>query len=142
PKTDMRFNPSKLVAGSWAKGPNEVVIDQATGKKKGLGPGDEIGVQTYGPVHQFRITGVAKYSGNVSLGGVTFAIFDQATAQRLFRKIGQLDAIQVQSKAGVSSNRLASEIRPLLPSTATVRNAAAQVKEGKKGLGFSSGIKS
>src|SRR5438045_4445493 len=141
PKTDMRFNPSKLVAGSWAAGPDQVVIDQATAKTKHLGVGDQIGVQVYGPVRPFRIAGIAKYSGNVSLGGVTFAIFDQATAQRLFRKIGQLDAIQVQSKAGVSSDRLASEIRPLLPSTATVRNAAAQVKEDKKDLGFISVIK-
>jgi len=141
PKTDMRFNPSKLVAGSWAAGPDQVVIDQSTAKKKHLGVGDQIGVQVYGPVRPFQIAGIAKYSGNVSLGGVTFAIFDQATAQRLFRKIGQLDAIQVQSKAGVSSDRLASEIRPLLPSTATVRNAAAQVKEDKKDLGFISVIK-
>jgi putative ABC transport system permease protein len=141
PKTDMRFNPSKLVAGSWASGPDEVVIDQATAKKKGLGAGDHIGVQTYGPAHQFRITGVAKYSGNVSLGGVTFAIFDQPTAQRLFRKAGQLDAIQVQSKSGVSSAQLAAEIRPLLPSTATVRNPKQQVKEDKKDLGFINVIK-
>src|SRR5437763_1522175 len=141
PKTDMRFNPSKLVAGSWAAGPDQVVIDQSTAKKKHLGVGDQIGVQVYGPVRPFRIAGIAKYSGNVSLGGVTFAIFDQPTAQRLFRKVGQLDAIQVQSKAGVSSTRLASEIKPLLPETATFRNAAAQVKEDKKDLGFVTVIK-
>jgi putative ABC transport system permease protein len=141
PKTDMRFNPSKLITGSWATGPDQVVIDQATAKKKHLGVGDQIGVQVYGPVRHFRIAGIAKYSGNVSLGGVTFAIFDQPTAQRLFRKVGQLDAIQVQSKAGVSSTRLASEIKPLLPETATVRNAAAQVKEDKKDLGFITVIK-
>ena len=141
PKTDMRFNPSKLVAGSWARGPDEVVVDQTTASKKHLGPGDRIGVQVYGPVRQFRIAGVAKYSGNVSLGGVTFAIFDQPTAQKLFRKVGQLDAIQVQSKAGVSTSELASEIRPLLPASATVRNAAQQVKEDKKDLGFISVIK-
>jgi putative ABC transport system permease protein len=141
PKTDMRFNPSKLVVGSWAAGPDQVVIDQATARKKHLGVGDQIGVQVYGPVRPFRIAGIAKYSGNVSLGGVTFAIFDQPTAQTLFRKVGQLDAIQVQSKVGVSSARLASEIKPLLPSTATVRDAAAQVKEEKKDLGFITVIK-
>jgi putative ABC transport system permease protein len=141
PKTDMRFNPSKLVAGSWASGSDQVVIDQSTAKKKHLGVGDSIGVQVYGPVHRFRISGVAKYSGNVSLGGVTFAIFDQPTAQRLFRKQGQLDAIQVQSKSGVSTSKLASEIRTFLPATATVRNAAQQVKEDKKDLGFIDVIK-
>ena len=141
PKTDMRFNPSKLITGSWATGPDQVVIDQATAKKKHLGVGDQIGVQVYGPVRHFRIAGIAKYSGNVSLGGVTFAIFDQPTAQRLFRKLGQLDAIQVQSKAGVSSTRLASEIKPLLPETATVRSPQAQVKQDKKDLGFLSVLK-
>src|SRR5205807_5592551 len=37
--------------------------------------------------------------------------------------------------AGVTSSKLVSEIKPLLPSTATVRNASAQVKEDKKSLG-------
>ena len=135
PNADMRFNPSKLVSGSWATGPKQVVIDKATAAKKSLNPGDRIGVQVYGPVEQFEISGIAKYTANVSLGGVTFAIFDQPTAQRLFEKVGQLDAIQVQSKAGVPSTKLVSEISPLLPSTATVRSSQAQVKEDKKSLG-------
>jgi putative ABC transport system permease protein len=135
PKADMRFNPSKLVSGSWATGPKQVVIDKATAVKKHLKPGDRIGVQVYGPVERFQISGIAKYTANVSLGGVTFAIFDQPTAQRLFEKVGQLDAIQVQSKAGVPSSKLVSEISPLLPSTATVRSSQAQVKEDKKSLG-------
>src|SRR5512140_497886 len=72
PHADMRFNPSRLVAGAWASGPKEVVIDKSTASKKHLRPGDEIGVQVYGPVERFRISGIAKYSANVSLGGVTF----------------------------------------------------------------------
>src|SRR6478672_4567183 len=135
PTADMRFNPSKLVSGSWASGPNQVVIDKATADKKHLKPGDRIGVQVYGPVQRFQISGIAKYSANVSLGGVTFAIFDQPTAQRLFEKVGQLDAIQVQSKAGVPSSKLVSEIKPLLPADATVRSAQGQAKEDKKSLG-------
>jgi len=47
----------------------------------------------------------------------------------------------VQSKSGVSSAKLAAEIRPLLPATATVRNAAQQVKEDKKDLSFITVIK-
>jgi putative ABC transport system permease protein len=135
PHADMRFNPSKLVSGAWASGPRQVVIDKATANKKHLAPGDRIGVQVYGPVESFRISGIAKYSANVSLGGVTFAIFDQPTAQRLFEKVGQLDAIQLQSKAGVPSSKLVSEIKPLLPSSATVRSAQGQAKEDKKSLG-------
>jgi hypothetical protein len=88
PHADMRFNPSKLTSGAWAVGPRQVVIDKGTADKKHLGVGDQVGVQVYGPIEQFRISGIAKYSANVSLGGVTFAIFDQPTAQRLFQKVG------------------------------------------------------
>ena len=105
PRSDQRFNPAKLTAGSWAAAPNEVVIDKTTADKKHYGVGDRIGVQVYGPIRQFRISGIAKFSGGVSLGGVTFAIFDPPTAQRLFQKVGQLDLIRVQSKSGVKRAR-------------------------------------
>jgi putative ABC transport system permease protein len=141
PRADMRFNPSKLTSGAWAVGPRQVVIDKGTAGKKHLGVGDPIGVQVYGPIEKFRISGIAKYEANVSLGGVTFAIFDQPTAQRLFQKVGQLDAIQVQSKAGVPPSRLTAEIKRVLPATATVRTPKAQVKEDKKDLGFIDVIK-
>ena len=141
PHSDQRFNPAKLTSGSWAVGPNQVVIDQETAGKHHFSAGDTIGVQVYGPIRPFRISGIAKFLGGVSLGGVTFAVFDQPTAQRLFQKVGQLDAIRLQSKAGVKTSELVSEIKPILPPTATVRNAQEQVKEEKKSLGFLKVIK-
>src|SRR5579872_12711 len=45
------FNPLTLVSGAWPHG-REVVIDANTAAKKGLRAGDEIGVQTLGPVEQ------------------------------------------------------------------------------------------
>ena len=51
----------------------------------------------------FRITGIAKFVGVSSTGGATFALFETKTAQALFGKVGQLDLIRVQSKAGVSA---------------------------------------
>src|SRR5205814_8051054 len=80
PKTDMRFNPSKLVAGSWAAGPDQVVIDQSTATKKHLGVGDQIGGQVYGPARPCPTAGSAKSSGNVSCGCPTSAIYDPATS--------------------------------------------------------------
>jgi putative ABC transport system permease protein len=141
PGADQRFNPSRLTAGSWASGSREVVIDNGTANKKHYSVGDKIGVQGNGPIDQFRISGIAKFTGGVSLGGATFAIFDRPTAQRLFQKVGQLDFIRVQSKSGVATAKLVSEIKRLLPSTATVRSPKAQVKEDKKDLGFLSFFK-
>jgi putative ABC transport system permease protein len=124
------FNPTKLTEGSWPTGSGEVAIDKATAKSNGFSVGDEIGVQAFGPAQRLRISGIAEFPG-VSVGGATFAILDQPTAQRLFHKRGQLDAIRVQSKAGVKTPQLLSEIRPLLASTQVVRSGTEQAKKDK-----------
>ena len=132
----LQFNPTELTSGDWPRGPGQIAIDNHTASDKGFQVGDTIGVQTTGPVQRFRITGIAKFGGVSSTGGATFALFQQAVAQKLFEKVGQLDQVQVEAKAGVPTSKLIGEIKPLLSGTATVRDAAAQVKEDKKNLGF------
>jgi putative ABC transport system permease protein len=132
---DQRFNPTELTAGSWPTGSDEIAIDKHTADSEHFAVGDSIRVQANGPEQEFRISGIAKFSNVGSVGGVTFALFDRPTAQRLFEKPGQLDVIRIQSKSGVPDSKLVSEIRPLLPSTATVRSASAQAKEDKKDVG-------
>jgi putative ABC transport system permease protein len=129
------FNPTQLTTGSWPTGPNQVAIDQGTASAQHFKVGDPIGVQAVGPEQHLRITGIAKLSGVSSIGGATFALFSQSTAQQLFGKVGQLDFIRIQSKSGVPTPKLVSEIKPLLPTTATVRDAAAQAKQDKKQVG-------
>jgi putative ABC transport system permease protein len=138
---EQQFNPTRLAAGSWPNGPDQVAIDKATASSKHFRVGDTIRLQAVGPQRSFRISGIAELTGVGSIGGATFALFDLTTAQRVFDKPGQLDVIRVQTKAGVSKSKLISEIKPLLPSTATVRDTKAQVKEDKKGFGFVSFFK-
>jgi putative ABC transport system permease protein len=126
------FNPTQLTTGDWPTGPNQVAIDTGTASKQGFKVGDTIGVQAVGPAEHLQITGIAKLSGVNSIGGATFALFSQPTAQRLFDKVGQLDFIRIQSKSGVPTAKLVSQVKPLLPPTATVRDAAAQAKQDKK----------
>jgi len=122
------FNPTKLTEGSWPTGSDQIVIDKGTANGEGFKVGNQIGVQTFGPIRQFRISGIAEFPG-VSVGGATFAILDQPTAQELFRKVGQLDAIRVQSKSGVSNSELISQIQPLLSPEQVVRTGTAQAKK-------------
>jgi putative ABC transport system permease protein len=129
---EQQFNPTKLTAGSWPSGSDQVAIDKATASREGFAVGDTIELQTVGPQRSFHISGIAELTGVGSIGGATFALFDLPTAQRVFAKPGQLDVIRVQSKTGVSTPKLVSEIKPLLPPTAAVRDANAQVKEDKK----------
>jgi len=129
---ERQFNPTKLTAGSWPSGGDQVAIDKATASREGFAVGDTIELQTVGPQRSFHISGIAELTGVGSIGGATFALFDLPTAQRVFAKPGQLDVIRIQSKTGVSTAKLVSEIKPLLPPTAAVRDANAQVKEDKK----------
>ena len=129
---EQQFNPTKLTAGSWPSGSDEVAIDKATASKEGFGVGDTVRIQAVGPQRSFRVSGIAELTGVGSIGGATFSLFDLPTAQKLFAKPGQLDVIRIQSKAGVATEKLISEIKPLLPPTAVVRDANAQVKEDKK----------
>lgn len=134
-----RFNPTALVAGRWPAGPREIVIDKGTAGRKGFAVGHEIGVLLRGPVREFRIVGLARF-GSISIGGVSFAIFDTATAQALFGKRGRFDEISLAARPGVSPQELVRKIAPILPASARVRTAQAEVDEDRKeieeGLGF------
>src|SRR4051794_40532243 len=128
------FNPTKLTEGHWPHGNRQIVIDQATAASNGFNVGDVIGVQAFGPAHHLRITGVAEFP-DVNVGGATFAILDQPTAQQLFNKPGQLDAIRIQSKAGVKQADLVAEVKPLLGPTQEVRSGTEQAKKDQDSAG-------
>jgi putative ABC transport system permease protein len=140
PNSDQRFNPLVLTAGTWPRGRHQVAIDSHTASSRHYSVGDTIGVEARGPVQQFRISGIVKLPG-VSIGGASMAIFDTTTAQHLFRRVGRVDLIRVQAKTGVSPAKLVGELTSTLPSNVEIRDAAAQVKEDKKGVsGFESFI--
>jgi putative ABC transport system permease protein len=140
PHGDQKFNPLVLKSGTWPSGPNAIAIDTHSGSANGFHVGDTIGVEARGPIQHYRIAGIVAYPG-VSIGGATIAVFDRPTLQRLLHKVGKLDVIRVQAKSGVSTSKLISEIKPILPPSAQVRDTSAQVKEDKKGIsGFTSFI--
>jgi putative ABC transport system permease protein len=141
PTGDQRFNPLKLTTGQWPSGPDEIAIDSSIASSKHYALGDSIGVERNGPVRQFRVVGIATLPG-VSIGSATISVFDLPTLQKLLGRVGKLDLIRVQAKSGVPTSKLITEIKPLLPPSAQVRNVAAQVKEDKKSVnGFTSFIR-
>jgi putative ABC transport system permease protein len=122
------LNPLKLVNGRWPTKPDEIAIDVSTSEKKHVGVGDRIGAVATGAAHTYRVVGTVKL-GQASIGGTTLAVFDLATGQRLFNKVGRLDSIDVAAKSGVSPPELVQAIEPILPATAVVRTGQAQAAE-------------
>ena len=126
-----RFNPLNLIAGRWAAGDGEVVVDAGTADKEGFEVGDTIEVATLHPKEPFELVGIARFGEVDTLGTATFAVFDIPTAQRLLDREGQFDAISVAGRNGVTPERLITEISPILPDGTQVRTAAAEAQEDK-----------
>jgi putative ABC transport system permease protein len=128
-----RFNPVRLTDGRWPSGPDEVAIDAGTAAKEGFAVGDTIGVAARKPVRRFTISGLAEFPRLVSIGRLTFAIFDNPTAQAFFGKRGRFDEIYVAAKKGVSPQELVRSIEPILPAGARVLTGDAEVRAQSAG---------
>jgi putative ABC transport system permease protein len=106
-----------LTSGRWAAGPDEIVIDSHTASEHGYGIGEVIGAKGEGPVGRYTITGTAELGGQDLGGLVTLAAFDLPTAQKVLDRRDGFDAISVTAAPGVSDDRLARAVRPLLPAS-------------------------
>ncbi|MFE0456562.1 ABC transporter permease [Streptomyces sp. NPDC058914] len=122
-----------LKDGSAPHGAGQVVIDSETARRAGYEVGDTIRMSVDGPVLTPRITGVfTTDDGNVAAGG-SLALFDTATAQKLFGKTGTYDQIDVRAAAGTSQSALKAALDKALPAdlveTTTGRELADEQAE-------------
>jgi putative ABC transport system permease protein len=122
------FNPLTLVEGAWPTG-DQVVVDEATAEKEGFRVGQEVAVQSEGPIEGLRISGLIRFGSISTIGGATLAGFDLPTAQRLFDKRGRLDEIAVAARPGVSEEQLLAAVRGILPSGAQAKSAGQQASD-------------
>ncbi|HKB20488.1 MAG TPA: FtsX-like permease family protein [Gaiellaceae bacterium] len=137
-----QFNPLKLTSGDWPSKPDDVVIDSGTAADQNYKVGDTVKVATLEPVRPFKLVGIAQYGTVGSIGSATFATFTLPTAQELLHRKGQLDAVSVSAKPGVSQEQLVAQIKQVVPlNKVEVRTRAEQVKEAKKSASFTKIIK-
>ncbi|MFF0017195.1 ABC transporter permease [Streptomyces sp. NPDC005374] len=104
-----------LAKGSAPHGANQVAIDSETAKRAGYKVGDTVRISVDGPVLQPTVTGIfTTDDGNVAAGG-SLALFDTATAQKLFGKPGTYDEIDVKAASGTSQTALQAALKKALP---------------------------
>ncbi|NKQ26747.1 ABC transporter permease [Streptomyces galbus] len=104
-----------LKEGRAPHGAREVAIDSETARRAGYAVGDTVRMSVDGPVLEPRITGVfTTDDGNVAAGG-SLALFDTATAQKLFGKTGTYDEIDVKAAPGTSQTALKAALDRALP---------------------------
>ena len=140
--SEPKFNPLKLTTGRWPNAPNEIAIDSGTAQDQNFQVGDTVKVATLKPVRPFKLVGIAQYGTVGSIGSATFVTFTIPAAQELLDRKGQLDAISVSARPGVTQDQLVQQIKQLVPlNKVEVRTRAQQVKEAKKSVSFTKIIK-
>ncbi|MGW0601379.1 ABC transporter permease [Streptomyces sp. NPDC002776] len=118
-----------LVSGHAPSGRNEVLLDAKTAERAGYRVGDTVRISIDGPVLKPTVTGIfTTDDGNVAAGG-SLALFDTATAQRLFGKTGTYVEIDVRAKAGVSQAALKAELDKVLPGDLVETTTGSQLAD-------------
>lgn len=118
-----------LVQGHAPKGEGEVLIDSETARRAGYKVGDTVRISVDGPVLTPRIAGVfTTDDGNVAAGG-SLALFDTATAQRLFHKPGAYDEIDVKAASGTSQIALRNALDGIIPKDTAYTTTGRQLAD-------------
>lgn len=129
PGPDGKDSRYTMTEGRAPKAIGEVALDSRTAERGHYKAGDSIRVSVDGPVRTEKVVGVfTTDDGNVAAGG-TLALYDTATAQKLFGKPGQFDEIDVKAAAGTSQATLKSGIDKILPEQAKATTGKKLAKD-------------
>ncbi|NIY66106.1 ABC transporter permease [Streptomyces malaysiensis] len=129
PGPDGKDSRYTMTEGRAPKAIGEVALDSRTAERGHYKAGDSVRVSVDGPVRTEKVVGVfTTDDGNVAAGG-TLALYDTATAQKLFGKPGQFDEIDVKAAAGTSQTTLKSEIDKILPEQAKATTGKKLAKD-------------
>jgi putative ABC transport system permease protein len=129
-----RFESFKPVLGSFPQNASQVAIDEATAKRGGLHPGQQMIVAGTSATGRYTIVGVLKFGGGASFGGAGAALLVPSEAQRLLGETGRYDQLDVAANPGVTPGQLRDRIRTELPSIVDVRTGAEQAKKDTSDL--------
>ncbi|GGP65853.1 ABC transporter permease [Streptomyces abikoensis] len=121
-----------LKSGRAPQGPGEIALDAKTADRAGYKVGDTVRISVDGPVLQQKLSGVfTTDDGNVSAGG-SLALFDTATAQKLYGKPGAFDEIHLKAAAGTSQTALKAAVEKVLPKDAEATTGKQLADEQSK----------
>ena len=103
------------MTGEWPRGDGQIAIDRSTADEQHFAVGQTVGAFGDGPLAKYRSAGSSASGRRARSAGTTITVFDLATAQSLFDKLGKFDLDPRRSQAG-RARRRADPVRsrPLL----------------------------
>ncbi|MFJ4715501.1 ABC transporter permease [Streptomyces sp. NPDC088785] len=119
-----------LTAGRAPADSHEVALDRGTAKAAGYSLGDTVTLAVDGPVLTKRLVGLVSTTDSRVDAGGTLAVFDRATAQKLFAVPGHYNGIDLTAAPGTDQFRLRDRVAAVLPAgRAEAVTAAAQADQ-------------
>ncbi len=104
-----------LMEGRGPAAANEIALDEATAKAAGHQVGDSVRFATDGPVLTKKLVGIVTTEDPQVTAGGSLALFDTATAQKLYLHPGQFDELVVGAAPGTDQQALTAKVREVLP---------------------------
>jgi putative ABC transport system permease protein len=138
---DTRLNPFELLDGRAPRGPDEIVLDQATLAEEGWHIGDTVGVLAKDATTPMTVVGAAGFGDVDGVPGITVVAAESATAQAMFAQPGSYDSIVVAAEEGTTAAELSERISgavgsPDLEVVTGAADTAEKQADFKEDMGF------
>ncbi|MFD5328194.1 ABC transporter permease [Streptomyces sp. NPDC127092] len=104
-----------LAEGRGPVSSEEIAVDSGTAAAGRFRVGDTVTLATDGPVMTKRLVGIVTTDDPRVTAGGTLALFDRATAQRLFATPGHYTGIDLSAAPGTTADELADRVTAVLP---------------------------
>lgn len=115
PGKDGKDSRYPLVSGRGPAAGDEIALAETTAKAAGYALGDTVRFATDGPVLKKKLVGLVRTDDPQVTAGGSLALFDTATAQKLFLHAGQFDELIVAAAPGTDQQALTAKVREVLP---------------------------
>ncbi|MFE0174645.1 ABC transporter permease [Streptomyces sp. NPDC059002] len=115
PGKDGKDSRYPLAKGHAPRNSGEVAVDSGTASAGRLRIGDPVRLATDGPVMTKRLVGIVTTDDTRVTAGGTLALFDRATAQKLFASPGHYTGIDLTAAPGTAPAELALRVTEMLP---------------------------
>ncbi|MFJ5675719.1 ABC transporter permease [Streptomyces sp. NPDC093097] len=115
PGPDGKDSRYPLTAGRAPRNGGELALDRGTAAAAGYALGDTVTLATDRPVLKLRLVGLVTTTDSRVNAGGTLAVFDKATAQRLFAAPGHYNQIDLTAVPGTGQPQLADQVSAVLP---------------------------
>ncbi|WP_407549893.1 ABC transporter permease [Streptomyces sp. Pv4-95] len=115
PDTGGKDSRYPLAEGRGPAAGDEIALAAGTAQAAGYRIGDTVRFATDGPVLEKKLVGTVTTDDPQVTSGGTLALFDTATAQKLYLHPGQFDELVVAAEPGTDQQALTAKVRELLP---------------------------